>query len=99
METLKNLTWIYAAVLVLALAASLIAILIYLWRIAGALGRARAALEAVGGETVPLGEPLEQLRGASGGAAEELSKARESLARADDRLEALLERLGVSLKR
>jgi hypothetical protein len=99
METLKNLTWMYAAVLVLALAASLIAILVYLWRISGALGKARAALEAVRDETAPLSEPLEQLRGASGGAAEELSKARESLARADDRLEALLERLGVPLKR
>ena len=99
METLKNLTWIYAAVLVLALAASLIAILVYLWRIAGALGKARAALEAVRNETALLGGPLEQLRDASGGAAEELSRARESLARADDRLEALLERFGVSLQR
>lgn len=99
MEVLKVLTWIYVAVLVLALAVSLIAILVYLWRIAGSLGKARAALEAVRDETAPLDEPLEQLQGASGGAAEELSKARESLARADDRLEALLERLGVSLKR
>ena len=99
MEALKNLTWIYAAVLVLALAASLIAILVYLWRIAGSLGKARAALEAVRDETARLSGPLEQLRDASGGAAEELSKARESLARADDRLEALLERLGVSLGR
>jgi hypothetical protein len=99
MEALKNLTWIYAAVLVLALAASLIAILVYLWRIASSLGKARAALEAVRDETAPLSEPLEQLRDVSGGAAEELSKARESLARADDRLEVLLERLGVSLKR
>ena len=99
MEELMILTRLYAVVLVLALAASLIAILVYLWRISGALGKARAALEAVRDETVPLGEPLEQLRGASGGAAEELSKARESLARADDRLEALLERLGVSLGR
>ncbi len=99
METLKNLTWTYAAVLVLALAASLIAILVYLWRIANSLGQARAALEAVRDETNTLSEPLEQLRGASGGAAEELSRARVSLARADDRLEALLERLGVSLGR
>lgn len=99
MQTLKNLTWIYAAVLVLALATSLIAILVYLWRIAGALGKARAALEAVRDETAPLSEPIEQLRDASGGAAEELSRARVSLARADDRLEALLERLGVSLGR
>ncbi|HYY44087.1 MAG TPA: hypothetical protein VE975_02740 [Actinomycetota bacterium] len=96
METLKNLTWIYAAVLVLALAASLIAILVYLWRISGALEKARAALEAVRDETDVLKEPLEQLQGASGGAADELSKARVSLTRADDRLEALLERLGVS---
>ncbi len=99
MEALKNLTWVYAAVLVLALATSLIAILVYLWRIASALGKARTALEAVGDETAPLSEPLEHLRDASSDTAEELSKARESLARADDRLEALLERLGVSLRR
>jgi|SRR5215212_9418145 septation ring formation regulator EzrA len=99
METLKNLSWIYAAVLVLALAVSLIAILVYLWRIASSLGKARAALEVVRDETALLSEPLEELRDASGGAAEELSRARESLARADDRLEALLERLGVSLGR
>ncbi len=99
MEALKTLSWMYAAVLVLALAASLIAILVYLWRIANSLGEARAALEAVRDETAPLNEPLEQLRGASGGGAEELSEARESLARADDRLEALLKRLGVSLGR
>lgn len=99
MEVLKVLTWIYAAVLVLALASSLIAILVYLWRIAGALGKARAALEAVRDETDALSEPLDQLQGAASGAAEELSKARVSLARADDRLEALLERLGVSLRR
>ena len=96
MEALKVLTWAYAAVLVLALAASLIAILVYLWRIASSLGRARAALETVRDETDALNEPLEQLQGASGGTAEELSKARVSLARADDRFEALLERLGVS---
>ncbi len=99
METLKNLTWIYAAVLVLALAASLIAILVHLWRIAGALGEAHAALEAVRDETAPLSEPLEHLQGASIGAAEELSKAQESFARADERLRALLERLGVSSRR
>ncbi len=99
MERLKILTWVYAAVLVLALATSLTAILVYLWRIAGALGEARAALEAVRDETNPLSEPIEQLRDASGSAAEELSRARVGLARADDRLEALLERLGVSLGR
>ncbi len=99
MEGLKVLTWIYAAVLVLALAASLVAILGYLRRISGALGEARAALEKVGDETAPLGEPIEQLRDASGGVMEELSRARVNLARADDRLEALLERLGVSLGR
>jgi hypothetical protein len=99
MEVLRVLTWIYAAVLVLALAASLIAILVYLWRVAGALGEARAALEDVRDETDALGEPLEQLQGVSGDVAEEMSRARVSLARADDRLEALLERLGVSLRR
>jgi hypothetical protein len=61
MELLRLLTLIHAAVLVLALAASLITILIYLRRIDGALEEARAALERTGTATDPLPAVLGQL--------------------------------------
>lgn len=62
MELLRVLTLIYAAVLVLALAASLLAVWIYLRRVSRALGNVREALEAARRETGPLEDWLRPLR-------------------------------------
>ena len=58
MTLLTVLALIYAAVLVLALAASLIMILIYLRRIATALGETRTLLKTASEKTTGLSEPL-----------------------------------------
>ncbi len=94
MRLLRTLTLIYAAVLVLALGASLVAIWVYLRRIGHTLGEVRAALAKVRDETGPLDEHLQRLHDASASSAEEMAKARASLARADERLDTLVEQLG-----
>jgi hypothetical protein len=95
MTLLTWLTLIYAVVLVLALAVTLVTICVYLWRIGAALGEARSALEAVARQTEPLerhvavlGEPVEATRAG-------LAEAASRLAAADERLADISERLGV----
>lgn len=61
MEALHWLTLGYAAVLVLALAVSLIAILVQLWRIGTVLGEIGGALSEVRTSTAPLGGYLKAL--------------------------------------
>ena len=61
MELLRWLTVAYAAILVLAVAASLIAILVQLWRIGTVLGEVGASLKDVAAETAPLGGYLKAL--------------------------------------
>jgi len=63
-ELLRWLTVAYAAVLVLALAVSLIAILVQLWRIGSVLGEVRGSLSGVATATAPLGGYLKALHDA-----------------------------------
>lgn len=95
MELLRVLTLIYAAVLVLALAASLIAILLYLRKTSRALGAARAALAEARRESLALQEHLSPLEGLSREAADEFKAAEAWVGQADEALAALLERLGL----
>ena len=77
------LTWvtvIYALVLVIVLAASLIAILYYLWSIGTTLGKISAGLGVVRQQTTPLGghitaitEALESVRDGLSGALDDLA--------------------------
>lgn len=94
MELLRTLTLIYAAVLVLALAASLITIWLYLRRIGGVLEDVRAALGATQRETAPMESLFEPLGEALGGCGDTVRKARSSLEHANERLGALAERAG-----
>lgn len=94
MELLRILTLIYVAVLVLALAASLIAILLYLRRIGGALGEARSALAAVARESAPLESHLQPLRDVVGDMADELAATDSCLQQADEHLARIADRLG-----
>ena len=96
MRLLRALTLLYTGVLVSALGTSLTAIWVYLRRIAATLGEARAALGAVSDDTAPLDAHLRRLHDATAGVAGDLAGARESLARADDRLAALAERPGTA---
>ncbi len=96
MRLLRTLTLIYTAVLVLVLAASLVAIWVYLRRIAHTLGKVHTALASVKDESEPLDQYLQRLHDVSASSAEELAKARASLARADERLDTLAGQLGAS---
>lgn len=83
------LTWvtvIYALVLVVVLAASLIAILYYLWSIGTTLNKIGAGLGIVRQQTAPLGSSIEAINGALstvstglGGALEDLAAVNEAL--------------------
>ncbi len=95
MTLLTVLTLIYAVVLVAALAASLIAILVYLRRIAAVLGEAREALAAVDRETEPLASQIQPLHDAVAGSAQEIETTKTQLAHADEHLARVLERLGL----
>ena len=83
------LTWvtvIYALVLVVVLAVSLIAILYYLWSIGTTLGKIRAGLLVVRDQTAPLGGQVEAINGALGAVAGDLSTARDDLLAVDGAL-------------
>ena len=94
MELLRILTLIYVAVLVLALAASLLAIWIYLRRIGAALAEARDALVAVARESAPLESHIQPLRDVVGEMADELQAADTHLESANEHLERIADRLG-----
>lgn len=83
MELLRTLTLVYAGVLVAALAASLITILVYLWRIGSVLGDTREALRVVVDRTRPLPVHLEPLRALRSADAAALEEAADALHRAD----------------
>jgi len=86
MQLLTILTLILAAVVVLAVAASLIGILVALWRIVTMLGEVREALATVPGDTAPLEPVLEPLRDMAAQVARDLQSARVSFEHADYRL-------------
>lgn len=95
MEILRIVTLVYAAVLVLALAASLIAILVSLLRIGRALGEVEKALSGVADTTRPLEHYFDELEDATRAADGDLGRAATSMTAADDTLFRLAERLGV----
>ena len=83
------LTWVtvvYALVLVLVLAVSLIAVLYYLWSIGTTLGKIRAGLGVVRDQTAPLGGQVEAINGVLGVVAGDLSSARDDLLATDGAL-------------
>ena len=86
MSLLLILTLIYIAILVLALAASLIAILVYLLRISTNLGDVRAYLTTVEEKTRPLSGPLELLQTVASDTGQNLNQAKDHLSQADDHL-------------
>ncbi len=94
MELLRIITLVYAGVLVLALAASLTAILIYLRKIASALGDTYDALARVEEGTRPLEDLLEPLNLALQGSITDLKETAARLKHADEALDRLAERLG-----
>lgn len=87
MELLTILTLIYAGILVLAVAASLIIILYYLWRIGSSLQATQEALDAVAGSTAPLEEPMALLSQRSADWAQTTSEAQKSLHNAKSMLQ------------
>jgi hypothetical protein len=83
------LTWatvMYALVLVVVLAVSLIAILYYLWSIGTTLGKIRAGLLVVRDQTAPLEGQIEAINGVLGAVAGDLSAARDDLLAVDGAL-------------
>jgi hypothetical protein len=80
---LTAVTLIYAIVLVLVLAVSLITILYYLWSIGTTLGKIRAGLEVVREQTAPLAGHVEAINGALGEVAGGLSGTLDDLAATD----------------
>ena len=86
MQLLTILSLIYAAILVLVLAASLIAILYYLWRVRSVLSGIGEALGQVRQETEPLQPHLEQLHNAVALTATQVTRARDALGETGDDL-------------
>jgi hypothetical protein len=80
---LTAVTLIYAILLVLVLAVSLITILYYLWSIGTTLGKIRAGLEVVREQTAPLAGHVEAINGALVEVAGGLSGALDDLAATD----------------
>jgi hypothetical protein len=84
-------TVVYALVLVMVLAVSLIVILYYLWSIGTTLGKIRDGLVVVRDQTAPLSGHVEAINGALGSVASGFGGALEDLAATDA---ALAEALG-----
>jgi RDD family len=91
-------TIVYAVVLVVVLAVSLITILYYLWSIGTTLGKIRDGLVVVRDQTAPLSAHVEAINGALGAVASGLSGALEELATTDAALAAALGEPGASDK-
>ncbi len=87
---LTVVTIIYAVVLVVVLAVSLITILYYLWSIGTTLGKIRDGLLVVEKQTAPLGGHVEAINGALGSVASGLSGALDDLAAVNDALGSVL---------
>lgn len=95
MELLTWLTIIYLIVLVLALAVSLIAIFIYLWKIGSALAGVERALVQTKANTAPLKGHLDAINGGLIGVRDGLGLVDEHLASTDSSLNFVAERLGI----
>ena len=83
---LASVTVVYALVLVLVLAVSLITILYYLWSIGTTLGKIRQGLGIVAEQTAPLSGHIDAINGALGSVAAGLSGALDDLAATDTAL-------------
>lgn len=95
---MKLLTWltvIYLVVLVVALAVSLIAIFVYLWKIGSALAAVERALVQTKTNTLPLAGHIEAINGGLVGVRDGLMLVDEHLASTDGSLDFVAERLGV----
>ena len=88
MAALRLLTLVYAGVLVAALAVVLMTIAFYLWRVAGALAEARAALALVRERTAPLRQHLQGLEELTIEHVQQVEEATTTIERALDRLTA-----------
>ena len=88
MAALRLLTLVYAGVLVAALAVVLMTIAFYLWRVAGALADARAALVLVRERTAPLRQHLQGLEELTIEHVQQVEEATTTIERALDRLTA-----------
>ncbi len=95
MQLLTWLTVIYLVVLVVALAVSLIAIFIYLWKIGSALAAVERALVQTTTNTQPLAGHIEAINGGLGGVRDGLMLVDEHLASTDGSLNFVAERLGI----
>ena len=95
MRLLTWLTVIYAVVLVLALAASLITIFVYLWRIGSALAAVRVALSEAERNTAPLQGHVEAINGGLAAVGEGLGLVDGHLAGIDGSLNAVAAHLGI----
>ncbi len=98
MEVLRLLSLIYAGVLVLALAVSLIAVLIYLRRIGGVLAETRRSLSLTQQRTLPLEEHLAPLSAETIRIRAATADADEDLMEANEQLTTLCERLKVFVR-
>ena len=96
MELLRILTLIYVAVLVAALAVSLIAILVWLIRISRALAEVKTALQNVAERTKPLESYFDPIGDTPDRVEEDMKQARATFATADESLQRLAERLGAT---
>lgn len=96
MRLLTWLTVIYLVVLVLALAASLITIFVYLWRIGSALALVKGALGQAERNTAPLKGHVETINSGLTSVGEGLTKVDQHLASVDDSLGAVAEHLGIN---
>ncbi|MDQ3649563.1 MAG: hypothetical protein M3458_04640 [Acidobacteriota bacterium] len=95
MRLLTWLTVIYAVVLVLALAVSLITIFFYLWRIGSALAEVKRGLIQARENTAPLQGHLEFINCGLSGVSDGLQSVDGHLAGVDDSLNAVAEHLGI----
>ncbi len=93
MQVLLIVTLIYAAVLVIAVAASLVAILVYLRRIGDLLAEARGALAQVQEQTQPLEAHLSGLGAIVGETAQQAHDSAARLQEAEAHIAAMAERL------
>lgn len=87
MQVLTVLTAVYAGLLVLVLAASLIAILVFLRRIGGLLGDVGDTLAQALDDLVPLESHMRRLKAPCDECADELARVEESLSGVRERLE------------
>ena len=95
MELLTWLTVIYLVVLVVALAASLIAIFVYLWKIGSALAGVERALVQTKANTQPLAGHIEAINGGLVGVRDGLMLVDDHLASTTGSLDFVAERLGI----